>query len=306
MWTRREWLACRLAAPLWGASLRLGRSNVSAITDEIARTPADAIAFARQYGLQWVELRSVPGGGGTYAFLPEEKLREAARELSAKGLRVSFLNTPLLKITLPGTEPLRRSPESEEERARRITRDTSLFQRRNEDLRKAIRASQLFGVDKVRVFTFHRVREPEPLLPRIAEILAEMAEIAGREQVRLLVENEGSCNVTTCAEVAELLKLLPSRWIGVNWDALNGTSQNEVPFPDGYRLLPVARTGNVQIKGRSLLDGPQRLDWAAIFRALGEDGYDGCVGLETHTPRESRIQDSHTCMREILRIMGVS
>jgi len=127
--------------------------------------------------------------------------------------------------------------------------------------------------------------------------------VAERENVRLLVENEGSCNVATCAEVAALMKMLPSKGLGINWDALNGAAQGETPFPDGYRMLPKQRIGNVQIKGRSVLEGPQRLDWAAIFQAMASDGYQGCFGLETHIFGPDLFQKSHECMREIMRIV---
>ena len=300
---RRDFLTTSLGAPALFAKQRFDRGRISAITDEIARTPAGAIAFVRQYGLQWVELRGVPGGRESYAFLPEAELRSAAREFAGNGIGVSFLNTPLLKFTLPGTVPARRRPESEEERVRRAARDAEMFERRMEDLRKAIRAAQILGADKVRVFTFHRVEEPRKLLPRVAGILSEMAAVAEKEKIHLLVENEGSCNVATCAELKTLMDLVPSKWIGINWDALNGTSQKEVPFPDGYRLLPKQRIGNVQIKGRSLLEEAQRLDWAAIFKALVKDSYSGCAGLETHIFGEKQIQASHDSMLEILRIV---
>ncbi|MCS7315320.1 MAG: sugar phosphate isomerase/epimerase family protein [Bryobacterales bacterium] len=282
---------------------RIDRSRISAITDEVAPSPAEAIRFAQQHGLKWVELRAVPGRKTYYQFLEEPELRAARKELDAAGLRVSFLNTGLLKFPLPGTEPPRYRNEDPELRARRLARDQAEFDRRMEDLRKAIRAAHLLGTDKVRVFAFTRVAEPLALLPRIAQILEPMVALAEKENIRLLVENEASCNVATCAEAAELLKLLPSKHFGLNWDADNGAAFNEIPFPDGYNLLPKHRIGNVQIKGRSVLQGPQRLDWAAIFRAMEADGYQGCFGLETHIFGPDLFQKSHECMREILRIV---
>lgn len=299
--TRRELLSLPLL-PVLG-SARIDRSRISAITDEIAPSPAEAIRFAQQYGLKWVELRAVPGQKTYYQFLEEPELRAARKELDAAGVRVSFLNTGLLKFPLPGTEPLRYRNEAPEARARRLARDQAEFDRRMEDLRKAIRAAHILGTDKVRIFAFTRVAEPLALLPRIAEILEPMIALAEKENVRLLVENETSCNVATCAEAAALLRLLPSKHFGVNWDAQNGAAFNETPFPDGYNLLPKDRIGNVQIKGRSVLEGPQKLDWAAIFRAMEADGYQGCFGLETHIFGPELFQKSHECMREILRIV---
>jgi len=299
---RRQFLALPAAAYLRAAT-RIDRSRISAITDEIAPSPQEAIRFAQQYGLKWVELRAVPGSKTYYQFLAEDQLRVAARELNDAGLRVSFLNTGLLKFPMPGTEPLRFRNETPEARAKRQARDQAEFDRRMEDLAKAIRAAHILGTDKVRIFAFTRVADPLALLPRVAEILEPMVALAEKENVRLLVENEASCNVATCAEAAALLKLLPSKHLGINWDALNGAAHQETPFPDGYNLLPKERIGNVQIKGRSVLPGPQWLDWAAIFRAMAQDGYQGCFGLETHIFGPELFQKSHEAMREILRLV---
>jgi sugar phosphate isomerase/epimerase len=133
-----------------------------------------------------------------------------------------------------------------------------------------------------------------------------MGEVAAREKIHLLVENEVSCNVATCGELAELMRLLPSRWLGVNWDPLNGVHFHESPMPDGYAKLPKDRIGNVQIKGRSVLPGPERLDWAAIFRALADDGYTGQCGLETHIFGDLQVHYSHESMKALLAITQAS
>jgi sugar phosphate isomerase/epimerase len=303
--TRREWLAAA-AMGTFSAKSAVDMSRISAITDEIARTPADAIAFAKQYGMRWVELRGVPGARRGYEALPEQELRSAAAELREAGLGVSFLDAGLFKYSLPGTEPVRRRSESGEERARRLQRDGEQFERRMEMLARAVAAAKILGTDKVRVFTFLRVEKPMELLPRLATVLGPMAEYAARERVRLLVENEGSCNVATCAELSALMSEMQQDSLGINWDPHNGFAFQEMPFPDGYRLLPKARIGNVQIKGRSLLDEfpATKMDWGAVFKTMHEDGYRGCFGLETHIFGERQIEYSHTCMKEIARILA--
>lgn len=301
--TRRELLAAALAsAPLDGKPLPVDRSRISAITDEIARSPADAIAFIKQYGLSWVELREVPGTRVAYEEMAEPDLRAAAREFAASGIRVSYLDAGLFKFSLPGTDPLRRTPEPDAARAKRIARDGELFEKRMEHLERALDTARILGTDKVRMFAFSRIQDPMKVMVRIAEIFQPMVALAAKRKIRLLVENEASCNVSTCVELAALMELLPSKWIGINWDILNGGSR-EKPFPDGYDALPKKRIGNVHIKGRSVLDGPQKQDWAAIFAAMTKDGYRGNFGLETHIFGETQIQSSHAAMKEILRIL---
>jgi sugar phosphate isomerase/epimerase len=294
---------CARLAFARGQKSHIDKSRISAITDEIGTTPEGSIAFAKEYGLQWVELRSVPGTQREYAFLPEDEIKSTAASFAANGLRVSFMNTSLLKFAWPGMDPVRRKPESEVERARRMASETARFERRMDDLSQAIDAARILGVDRIRVFTGSRVAEPATLFPRIAEVLGQMAHAAGEEKIHLLIENEGSCNVATSAELAALMKLTPSKWIGMNWDPQNSLAR-EIPFPDGYALLPKNRIHNVQIKAKGVMEGPQRLDWKSILQALDRDGYQGEIGLETHIFDGTLIAAAHTSMREILRLVS--
>ncbi len=300
--TRRELLAAATAASSLFAGGRIDRTRFSPMTDEIAASEQEAFAFTRQYQLQWVELRGVPGANTEYVDLPAGELRAFAGRLRDNGLKVSFLDAPLLKFTLPDVEPIWRPSDTAEQRANRLENGRRRLARGIDDLRKALETAEIVGAPAVRVFTFHRVQDREKLMPRVAEILAGMAEVAGKRGIRLLIENEGSCNVATCAEAAELLKMVPSKWLGFNWDVLNGVSFKEPPFPEAYALIPKQRLGNVHLKGRSVLPGPLRMDWKTVFAALERDGYRGQIGLETHI-KENFIENSHASMREMIRLV---
>ena len=142
--------------------------------------------------------------------------------------------------------------------------------------------------------------EPQTLFPRIADIAGEAAEIAGKEGVRLILENEGSCNVGTSAELAALANLLPAKHVGINWDPENGAA-HETPFPDGYALLPKKRIENVQVKGRNIIPGYKGvLPWEQIFRTLEKDGFQGKVGLETHI-FDNLVPSAHLAIKEMIR-----
>ena len=61
--TRRELLAGALTAASLPAKIaKVDRSRISAISDEIGTTAQASIDFAKQYDLQFLELRNVPGG----------------------------------------------------------------------------------------------------------------------------------------------------------------------------------------------------------------------------------------------------
>ncbi len=305
--TRRHFLSVSAglaAVPLLARPHPIDLARISFITDEAAKSSKDAVAFAKQYGLKWVELRNVPGERMEYFQLPEDRLRAEAKLLDENGLRVSFLNTSLMKVYVPGIMPARWLKETEERRAARIKAETPKYERRMDDLKKALHAAKVLGVDKVRVFTGWRGEDVPAVLPQVAKILNEMAEMAAHEKIFLLIENEGACNVGSCAELAQIAKLVPSKWVGLNWDPMNGMAFKEEPFPLGYKLLPKKRILNVQIKGKTILDYPEKLDWKAILGTLVRDGYKGEVGLETHIFGEVQIQKSHESMKEIVRLVS--
>ncbi len=283
-------------------SAKWDRSRLSAISDEVATTPAGAIAFAKLYNLQWLEVRAVPGAGGEYAQLDTEKLKAAAKEFSDNGIGISFLNTGMLKYWLPGSvfRPGRMTPD---EVQKRKERDTKRFEQRMKYLDDSIRAAHILNVRDVRVFAFSRTDEPEKNFERIAEVLGEYASRAEKEGVRLLLENEVSCNVGTCSEAAKILKMVPSKALGCNWDAMNGEDLKEPAFPTGYNLLPKDRVWNVQAKGRSLVEDGKKIDWTAVVAALQHDNYQGKIGLETHMFGRMLFTHSHYCMREMIRIV---
>ena len=110
--------------------------------------------------------------------------------------------------------------------------------------------------------------------------------------------------MATSAELAGVLEGMPSPWIGLNWDPQNALEYSETPFPDGYALLPKNRIENVQFKAKGVLEGPQKLDWKSILRALDRDGYKGQIGLETHIFDGSLVAAAHASMREMFKILG--
>jgi L-ribulose-5-phosphate 3-epimerase len=304
--TRRELLAAGAvfatgATRLMGAKTHIDKSRISAITDEIGLSTLEAIAFAHYYGMTNVEIRNIPGKREYYQ-MPEADIKADADLFAKEGLKVSFVNTGLLKFTWPGTEPVRRRPETPEARERRIAGEKVRWDQRMDDLAKAIRCAHTMGCDKFRVFAGTRVEDPTKLYPMIADTLGEMSKLAEKEKVYLLLENEGSQNVATAQELADVMKMIPSKWVGFNWDPHNAVGK-EKAYPEGYNLLPKARMLNLQIKGKGVMpDSAEKEDWRAIFAALNNDGYEGKIGLETHLFDGTLITAAHKSMDEIMKI----
>ena len=307
--TRRELLAAAAVCTIpISAKNRIDKSRISAITDEIGLTTDESIAFAHQYGMQNVEIRNPPknepNAKKEYFALTEPEIKADAIRFAKEGLKVSFVNTSLLKFTWPDTEAARKRTETPEAREKRLAMEKARWQNRMEDLRKAIHCAQIMGADKVRVFSGTRVEDPKLMYHRIADTLGEMSKVAEKEKVYLLLENEGSQNVGTAQELGDVMKLIPSKWVGYNWDPHNAYGK-EKAYPDGYEVLPKARMLNLQIKGKGVMpESPEKEDWKTILQALDKDGYKYKIGLETHLFDGTLIASAHKSMEEIMRIVG--
>jgi len=106
------------------------------------------------------------------------------------------------------------------------------------------------------------------------------------------------------AESVSICGLVKSRHFGINWDPVNELPLKAVPYPDGFRKLPMDRLLNVQMKARALVVGPDFLDWKGIFGALDAAGYRGQVGLETHVFDGTLIEKAHMCMAKIREMVA--
>jgi sugar phosphate isomerase/epimerase len=284
------------AGKLQAFKSHITKARISAITDEIGKTQAEAIEFAHHYGLQLVELRNVPETKKEFSFLTEPELKGWAAELESNKLKVSFLNASLLKFTWPGTTP--EGPRKEP--------DQKKWDRRKEDVESTLRAANILGVDKVRVFTGTRDVNPESTYPLIVKTVEELLPLFEKAKVKMVLENENSQNIGTSAELKAIFELIPSKSVGYNWDPGNAQSLKEVPWPDGYNVLPKSRMLNIQFKAKNVLDGsPDKMNWKAVLQALEKDNYQGALGMETHSSAgPGLIANANETMKLMLHDVG--
>jgi sugar phosphate isomerase/epimerase len=273
---------------------RITKASISAITDEIGKTQADAIDFAHHYELSFIELRNLPETGREFAKMTEPELKRSAAELASNKLKVSFLNTSMMKFNWPGLNPDVPVKPSDQKK----------WDSRKDDLANALLAANILGTDKVRVFTGSRVAHPETTYKLIVQTLEEFIPMAEKAKVHLLIENEYSQNIGNSAESRDILAMLPSKTIGLNWDPGNAQELKEIPFPDGYALVPKDRILNIQFKASNTLDGPNKMDWKAVLEALEKDNYAHKLGLETHGDAAKRMEHAHASMEEMLHVVG--
>jgi sugar phosphate isomerase/epimerase len=278
--------------------------RISVINDEISQDFGHVCEVAsREFGMGWTELRSM--WKKNIVSLDEKEVAEARRLLEKYELKVTDIASPLFKVDWPG------APKSKYSEGKSFGADFSLSQQ-DEVLDRAIDMAKAFGTDRVRCFDFWRLDDQTPYRAAINDKLREAAGKAEKKGIILVLENEPACNTATAAEAVKVLDAVQSRSFMLNWDPGNAAASGEIPYPDGYNLLPKQRIGHCHCKDVAKKGkddwapmGGGMIDWAGQFKALRRDGYHLAVSLETHwsgggSPEESS-RKSWAGMKKLLQ-----
>jgi len=278
-----------------------GPFKLGAISDGFSPDLGEALKIMKGYGLSWVEIRAIWGKYNTEA--TTEEIKRVKSLLDRYHFKCSVVDSALYKCTLPGTKPVSRED------------NPYPFREQMELLKRAAERCHAWGTDKVRGFTFFRVAEPEKLYPRISEELARAAETARQEGVRLVIENEESCNGATGRETAAILKMTPSPNLGFNWDVGNGYSHGEVSYPDGWNALDKSRVWHLHLKGMQCGPGMKKchetfpdegvINLTGQLKALERDHYDGTMSLECEFKAKGMThqQTNERAMKGLIRVV---
>lgn len=309
---RREFVAAGASAALlagieksaWGASL--SQFKVGIITDEVTQDFEQALIWVKGFGLSWVELRFLWGKYVTE--LGSEDVKRAKELLVKYGIKVSVVDSAYFKTLLPGTTSKFSDPKNDPLQSDFSVQDALL--------ERAFARAKDFGTDKVRIFAFLRVDDPQKVFERVAKELERTAAVAEREGIRLVLENEFSCNLATGAEGAAMLKAVKAPSLGLNWDSGNAYAAGEKkPYPDGYDALDKKRIWHMHLKdaqdnpngGESVWRpiGGGKIDFLGQFKALLKDGYEGTMSLETHYVNAAKNKEasSRESMDGLLRVI---
>jgi L-ribulose-5-phosphate 3-epimerase len=285
--------------------------RVAVINDEISQDFGHACEVAsKEFGMDWIELRGM--WNKNLLKLDANEIAEARRILEKYKLRVTDIASPVFKVDWPGAPQSKFSPKRDQFNA------DFTFDQQPEVLERSIELAKAFQTERVRFFDFWRLDDQAPYRDAINAKLREAADIAAKQKIILLLENEMACNTATAAESVKVLAAVKNENFMLNWDPGNAAAAGENPFPDGYRLLPKERIGHCHCKDVTKKSdgkgyewapvGKGTIDWIGQFTALKRDGYRLAASLETHwrgagTPEESSRQ-SWAGMKEALRTAG--
>jgi sugar phosphate isomerase/epimerase len=245
----------RTEAPTW---------TLSGFGDEIDPDPAVQLAVLQALGARHVEVRSV--WNTNVLDLAPHQLERLSTVLTERGMAVSAVASPIGKVDV--------SVPVDAEVAR---------------LASAIRVAHRLGSRYIRIFSFYRRAGVEAAEVRDAVLtrMRALTDLAEREDVVLLHENEKAIYGDTPERVLDLIESIGSEALRVAWDSANFVQVGVRPFTDGYALLrphleylqikdAVAGTGEVVPAGAG--DG----ELVETLTALRDDGFRGFASLEPH------------------------
>jgi sugar phosphate isomerase/epimerase len=257
--------------------------RLSVVTDEIGECLPAALDVCRELGITTVEIRSVDGRNIVEHHA--ESIAGIAQLLTDRRLGVCAIASPFLKCEVGDSE------------------------RAWEYLERSIQVARQLGAPLVRAFSFWRADDPRSVFPRLVPILQYSATRAADEGLRLVIENEHTCNVATGYEAAAIVHACRPAGLGVIWDPANEArhSPAAVSGVGGYAAVR-GHVAHVHVKdvddtGNWVRIGAGVVNHTALLRALKRDGYAGCVSLETHysidDSREAATRESLAALRAI-------
>jgi Xylose isomerase-like TIM barrel len=173
------------------------QTNLSVITDEIASSLDDVLAFAAAEKLQCLEVRQIDGAN--FLALEPAVLKAAAARIAGAGLKVTALTTPLLKWPAPIVQrsgqpfALKGDQFGFDPRSRPVI----------EHFKRACEAAHIFGARFLRIFSYlaHDGFQQTELDVDLTSLIA----LAEAHDVVLLIENEPVCNIRTIEGLLQLM-----------------------------------------------------------------------------------------------------
>lgn len=250
----------------------------SVITDEVSQSIPVVLAFAKEYALDAVELRSVEDKG---PFEYDDALIDRlAQAFSQANLPVCALSLPLFKCDMDD----------------QATQDAHLLA-----LEKAIAHAGRLGCRLLRGFCFWRPADGSLPLEAIARAYARVIPLVAAADMRIVIESDPSVNGHTAHHLAAILQAIDSPYVRALWDGGNliYAEDGETPV-EGYALLrpwighvhikDAARDADGQVHGVCVGTGQAQV--AGQLALLRADGYDGYLSLETHYRLTGEIDEA--------------
>lgn len=273
------------------------------VADEISRDFREAVRIGTQAGLRRYEIRFLKSGRAPMC--AREELLEIERIRDGEGLEITALSPGLFKWT--------DTPEKfKREMAEVFPRSVEWAHRWN------LSALVVFGFQKPGATEENAdtisSANPQAKAEWVIDCLAEAAERAADENLRLLIEPEPVCWADSGVATVNLIRRANPNAIGVNYDPCNvAWALRRDPIDEFDLVAPFI--ANVHVKDQLdapigsgipkwVVPGEGMIDYCAHFAALKRIGYDGPVSLEPHI--DGQLETVRKCKQAVEQLWAVA
>ncbi len=236
---------------------------ISGFSDEIDEKIEKQFACLNRLGISYFEPRGI--NGKNIADLTEQERKSLKREMDASGIKASSIGSPIGKI--------------------RITDD---FAPHLEKLKQVMATAQTLDTKYIRIFSFFipKGEDPARYRSRVMERMAKMLELAEKEGVVLLHENEKEIYGDTARRCKDIFDSVPSPALGCVFDPANFVQCGQEVYPQAYDLLSghicYLHIKDAKEDGTVVPAGYGCGGLRDVFARLAERKYHGFVSLEPH------------------------
>lgn len=237
--------------------------KISGFADEIS--PATDIQFEvlNKLGIKYFEPRGIDGKN--ISDLTDDEARLLRRKMDKAGISVSSIGSPIGKI--------------------QITDD---FAPHMEKLAQTIRTAKILGSAYIRMFSFYIPDgRYDEYRGEVMDRMKKMTELAGKEGIMLLHENEKGIYGDIPERCKDILETINSPCLRAVFDMANFVQCGAETYPHAFEMLKPyieymhikdAISGSGRVVPSGMGDGHIR----EIVSELKKDGYKGFYSLEPH------------------------
>ncbi|WP_235817492.1 sugar phosphate isomerase/epimerase family protein [Gracilibacillus timonensis] len=254
--------------------------RLGVITDEVSSDITKALNWSQEKGLKHVEARRV--NGKNIIDFSDDEVKRLLQEVEQRGLFVSCISSPVFKCAL---DPSRTVATGDT-----FGQDEESVEAHFQKLNRVFEIAKQLKTDKIRIFSFWREQDPDKYEEEIVGHLKRAANLAEKENIILLLENEGACNGGYASEVSSMVQKVNSVNLQALWDPGNEEHGGKPAFPQGYEAVK-GLIGHIHLKDaymktdnepRCVPIGEGNVSYVEQLQALERDGYQGLFTIETH------------------------
>ncbi|AEM72779.1 sugar phosphate isomerase/epimerase family protein [Caldicellulosiruptor acetigenus] len=235
----------------------------SAFGDEIASSLDEQIEVLKKHGIEYLEFRSA--NGKNIADYTENEAKEVLKKLKDNGVKVSAIGSPIGKVDV-----------------------NCDFEKYLELFKHVLQLAHILETKYIRIFSFYVPEsEEEKYTDDVIERLSKFTEIAKRENLVLLHENEKEIYGSNAERCFKILSAINSPNLRATFDPANFVLCKVEVYPHAFELLK-DYIEYVHIKDAKFSDGSVTVAGESdgrvkdVIEALKKMGFYGFLSIEPH------------------------